>query len=240
MRSAGRGRRGFGTIALCRVNLPLRMFLPIHGASPSSIRRRCLLCPQQFFFLRKCNVLTIKGVCAWFGGTKVYVQEYRYSYVMTIYTLDYTLYILLHRYYIVFTIYLCGIFHGVCTFVCLYCIFTAAAKAFPEGKKKGARRVWELLLRCAPHGLRDVGLIPRWCWWSSRGLPRFSGLSVSCVSIGYLQIRALENIFSSPCEEEHAPKQCFFHSSFRFIKLIKWWLFHMLKTIEEGKRGTTF
>lgn len=100
MRSAGRGRRGFGTIALCCVNLPLRMFLPIHGASPSSIRRRCLLCPQQFFFLRKCNALIIKGLCAWFGGTKVYVQEYRYSYVMTIYTLDHTLYILLTTHFI--------------------------------------------------------------------------------------------------------------------------------------------
>lgn len=56
--------------------------------------------PAAVLFLRKRNALIIKGLCAWLGGTKVYVQEYRYSYVMTIYTLDHTLYILLTTHFI--------------------------------------------------------------------------------------------------------------------------------------------
>lgn len=107
MRSAGRGRRGFGTIALCCVNLPLRMFLPIHGASPSSIRRRYLLCPQQFFFWEnamcwqsKVCVLDSEALKGMFKSIDtlmswlyiLLITHFIYSCIDTIYSLHHILY----------------------------------------------------------------------------------------------------------------------------------------------------
>ena len=68
-------------------------------------------------------------VCTWFGGTKVYVQEYRYSYVMTIYTLASILYIVFTIYFIR---YLSRCVHVRMFLLHIYC----CGEGIPGGKKE--------------------------------------------------------------------------------------------------------